>query len=159
VTDEVDDPERAQAAAAETALRQALARQGFDRADDHGGLTTRGHRSTDASVWLTLGGRLSGASAARLTAILNAAPPTGSDRLAAWQAGERVSLPGQPEVPPRGSIVLDITQIDRPGRVEDWDGQDLLTLRPPAGAGEPWTAALGDVRGDSAHVDTRLLDR
>jgi hypothetical protein len=139
-------------------LTAALARQGFDRADDHGGLAVRGHRSSDGGVWLTLGGRLSGASAARLMLILDAAPVTGSDALTAWRAGEPATGPGGLRVPPLGSVVLDSALIDRPGRVEDWDGLERLTLRPPVG-GDPWTARLGDVRAVDADVDTRQLER
>ncbi|SRR5579884_1667063 len=143
---------------AANALSAALARQGFDRADEYGGLAVRGHLSGGTDVWVSLGGRLSGASVARLAALLNAAPVGESDLLTEWRAGQPVTGAGGTQVPPPGSVVLDATQIDRPGRVEDWDGRELLTLRPPVG-GEAWTAALGDVRPVDADVDTRLLDR
>ncbi len=143
--------------AAAQALAAALARQGFDRADEYGGLTVRRHLSGEGRVWLTLGGRLSGASAARLAAILDAAAVGESDLLAEWRDGHAVAVNGV-GVPPLGSVVLDAALIDRPGRVEDWDGRGRLTLRPPVG-GEPWSVALGDVRPVDADVDTRLLDR
>jgi hypothetical protein len=151
----VPEPHAGDAAA--EALTAALARQGFDRADEYGGLAVRGHLSGGKDVWLTLGGRLSGSSAARLAAILDAAAVGESDLLTEWRAGHAVAASGVP-VPPRGSVVLDVTQIDRPGRVEDWDGRGRMTLRPPVG-GEPWSVALGDVRPVDADVDTRLLDR
>lgn len=117
-----------------------------------------GHRSGDGSVWLTVGGRLSGASAARLVLILDSAAVTGSDALTAWRAGEPATGPDDMQVPLRGSVVFDRTQIDRPGRVEEWDGLERLTLRPPIG-GDTWAVALGDVRSGDADVDTRALER
>ncbi len=156
-TREHPEPPHAGDEAAEK-LAAALARQGLDRADDHGGLAVRGHRSGDGSVWLTVGGRLSGASAARLALILDSAAVTGSDALTAWRAGELATGPGGVRVPPRGSVVLDSALIDRPGRVEEWDGLEQLTLRPPVG-GDTWTARLGDVRAVDADVDTRQLER
>lgn len=140
------------------ALMAALDRQGFGRADDYGGVGAGGHLSSEGEVWLSLWGRMSGRSAARLTEILNAAEVGESDMLRAWLAGEKANMLDGTPVPAKGTVVLDHTQIERPGRVVDWDGAELLTLCPPVG-GDEWSVAVRDVRPVGADVDTRLLER
>jgi hypothetical protein len=69
-------------------------------------------------------------------------------RRGAWwsSGGAARDVDGQ-RVPAFGEVVRDTALVERPGRVLDWDGGQLLTLAPPAG-GESWTARLADVHPD-----------
>jgi len=51
-------------------------------------------------------------------------------------------------VPLLGSVVKDGALAFRPGRVVDWDGDQVLTLEPPTGRGESWAARLDQVELD-----------
>jgi hypothetical protein len=64
-----------------------------------------------------------------------------------WASGEARKLDGGQRVPAFGEVVRDAALVERPGRVVDWDGEQLLTLTPPAG-GQTWTARLDDVHPD-----------
>jgi hypothetical protein len=78
----------------------------------------------------------------------------------AWRAGTVSLTPAGLAVPVLGSVVRDVTQIERPGRVVDWDGRDQLILRPPTGGVGEWVALVADVHPvDGEAVDTGMLDR